>query len=108
MDDEKLNLKLKSFDLGEVGGGSQIIIDYKAISPNEYVVMTVGNGAKIPLLPDSPAEKAQTEGSENTSEAGNIKIRFFKLTMLEGNACDIAEYVTVDAICEAARLFKKA
>ena len=82
--------KYTSFDLGEAGGGEQVIIDYREISPTEYYVMTLGNAAKIDLSADS----------------GNIKLRFFKLTFVEANRYLIDEYVSPELICQVARLFR--
>ena len=39
--------KLQSFDLGEAGGGEQLIIDYRAASTTEYYVMALGNAPRI-------------------------------------------------------------
>lgn len=90
MDDQKTNQieKLQSFDLGERGGGTQIIIDYRVISPTEYYVMTLGNAPKI-----------REEANDN------IKIRFFKLTLLESGQYSVDEFVTVESIANIARLF---
>ena len=41
------DLELKSFDLGEKGGGMQLIIASKAISSTEYYVITLGNKSLI-------------------------------------------------------------
>lgn len=40
------DLNLQSFDLGEIGGGKQLIIDYRIISSGEYYVMTLGDAPK--------------------------------------------------------------
>ena len=64
MDEEKTSAieKFQSFDVGERYGGTQLIIDYKVISPTECYVMTLGNGPKL---------------KEDASD--DIKIRFFKV-----------------------------
>ena len=41
------DLELKCFDLGEKGGGMQLIIASKAISSTEYYVITLGNKSLI-------------------------------------------------------------
>lgn len=41
------DLELKSFDLGEKGGGMQLIIAAKAINSTEYYVITLGNKSLI-------------------------------------------------------------
>ena len=45
-DQTENNLELQSFDLGEAGGGTQIIFAHKAINNTEHYVFTLGNGPK--------------------------------------------------------------
>ncbi len=113
--------KYTSFDLGEAGGGEQVIIDYREISPTEYYVMTLGNGAKIDLNADSGSEDLKEDEKNKTVEelekesadykekkktSGNIKLRFFKLTFVEANRYLIDEYVSPELVCQIARLFR--
>ena len=89
MTDKKANIieKFHSFDLGECGGGEQLIIDYRVISPTEYNVMTLGNGPRL------------------KKDDNDIKIRFFRLTFVEGTRFDVAEYITPESISKIAKLF---
>lgn len=48
------DLELKGFDLGEQGGGMQLIIAAKTISPTEFYVATVGNA--LPKIQNSPKQ----------------------------------------------------
>ena len=48
------DLELKGFDLGEQGGGMQLIIAAKTISPTEFYVATVGNS--LPKIQNSPKQ----------------------------------------------------
>ena len=112
MDNEKTNpIEIfHSFDLGELGGGEQLIIDYRAISPTEYYVMTLGNGPKIDLTPDLDIKKLEEKYLENqeivkNEKNNNIKIRFFKLSLKEDNKYLIEEYVSIKTITEVAKLF---
>ena len=99
-----------NFDLGELGGGKQLIIDYKDISPTEYYVITLGNGPKIDLTPDlniKELEKKYLKKQEiiKDEENNNIKIRFFKLSLKENNKYLVEEYVSLKAIAKIAKLF---
>ncbi len=91
VEDKKADLieKFNSFDLGERGGGEQLIIDYKAISSTEYDVMALGNGPRLK--------------EEDIND--DIKIRFFRLTFAEGTKFNVAEYITPESICRVAKLF---
>lgn len=92
MEDEKSGSieNLQSFDLGEAGGGEQLIIDYRPVSPGEYYVMTLGNAPKI--------------NNENKDD-NDIKMRFFKLTFQKENRYSVVEFVTAEAISKIASLF---
>lgn len=112
MDNEKINpIEIfHSFDLGELGGGKQLIIDYRAISPVEYYVMTLGNGPKTDLTPDFDIKKLEENYLKNqeivkNEENKNIKIRFFKLSLREDNKYLVEEYVSIKTITEVAKLF---
>ena len=48
------DLELKGFDLGEQGGGMQLIIAAKTISPTEFYVATLGNS--LPKIQNSPKQ----------------------------------------------------
>ncbi len=48
------DLELKGFDLGEQGGGMQLIIAAKTISPTEFYVATLGNA--LPKIQNSPKQ----------------------------------------------------
>ena len=110
MDNEKINPieVFHSFDLGELGGGKQLIIDYRAISPTEYYVMTLGNGPKIDLTSDLDIKKLEEKYLKNqeiVKNEENIKIRFFKLSLREDNKYFVEEYVSIKTITEVAKLF---
>ena len=110
MDNEKINpIEIfHSFDLGELGGGKQLIIDYRAISPTEYYVMTLGNDPKTDLTPDLDIKKLEEnylKNQEIVKNEENIKIRFFKLSLREDNKYLVEEYVSVKTITEVAKLF---
>lgn len=112
-DETNDSINLKSFDLGEMGGGKQLIIDYRTISPTEYYVVTLGNGPKIDLTPNANIKeleekylknkKIETNDKEETYD--NIKIRFFKLTLQKDNRYSVEEYVSLEGITEIAKLF---
>lgn len=58
------DLELKGFDLGEQGGGMQLIIAAKTISPTEFYVATVGNS--LPKIQNShkqdlPSDEIMTD-----------------------------------------------
>lgn len=121
-------LDLKGFDLGEIGGGEQMIFASKPINDKEHYVLTLGDG------PKSTDEVAQTEQNvnaqksvggqildnlrnhipglnknaqmNNKQEPNNIKLRCFKLSHVEGKKYMIEEYVTPKAISEVARFMR--
>ena len=113
---------LTSFDLGEAGGGEQVIIDYREISPTEYYVMTLGNGPKIKLdgnsnIQDLKNEYEKTKANEQLQKTfdsfqeknkskGDVKLRFFKLTFSEGNRYFIEEFIDPKMVCYIAGLFR--
>ena len=112
MADEKKNPieVLQSFDLGEIGGGEQLIIDFREISSTEYYVVTIGNGPKEVLTPNSDMEELKEKylknrKNENDEEEKNIKIRLFKLTFKQDNKYLVEEFVTLEKITEIAKLF---
>lgn len=86
-----------SFDLSEENGGPQMIIDYRAVSPTEYYVKTLGDG------PKNTENEVNKEKSE--TEKNNIKIRYFKLTLLDDKKCAFEEYVTPKSICAIIKYF---
>ena len=86
--------RFDSFNLDEMqGGGPQMIIDYVAISPTEYYVQTLGKPPKDIEL------EVESQGSDD------IRIRFFKLTHIEGCTYSIMEAVTPKSITEVAKRF---
>ena len=91
MEDEKSGgiKKFHCLNLEERLGGEQLIMDYRVISSTEYYVMTVGNG---PML---------EKGKKND----DMKIRFFKLTLMEDSKYDVVEYITLESIAKVAKLF---
>lgn len=117
MSDEKNDsmdsLKFQSFDIGEMCGGEQLIIDYRTISPGKYYVMTLGNGSKIDLPPNANIKDLEEkylknrkiEANDKETAYDNIKIRFFKLTLMEDGRYSVDEYVTLESISKVAKLF---
>ena len=126
-DQTENNLDLKSFDLGEAGGGTQLIIADKALSATEHVVFTLGNGPKRDDVVEQDAAKEankvkqflstfrmQLGGQKNQMDQAeddnpkNMKLRCFKLSReegLEGQKYSVKEFVTLQGIADAARLF---
>ena len=127
-DQTENNLDLKSFDLGEAGGGTQLIIADKAVGTNEHVVFTLGNGPKRDDAVEQDAAKEankvkqflstfhmQLGGQKNQmgqqaedDNPQNMKLRCFKLSRvegMEGQKYSVKEYVTLKGIADAARLF---
>jgi len=112
-DEETDSLKFKTLNLSKMCGGEQLIVDYRAISPDKYYVMTIGNGPKIDLTPNANIKeleekylknkKIETNDKEETYD--NIKIRFFKLTLQKDNRYSVEEYVSLEEITEIAKLF---
>lgn len=117
-------LNLLAFDLGEAGGGKQLIIDHKPISDKEYYVSTLSNVPKTAQEQQSPVanensnsaanvgkqlldsirnhipglNKSQQNAALNTKP--NTKIRYFKLSQVEGKKYLIEEFVTPQSISE--------
>lgn len=112
-DEETDSLKFKTLNLGEMCGGEQLIIDYRAISPDKYYVMTIGNGTKIDLTPNANIKELEEkylknrkiEANDKEAAYDNIKIRFFKLTLMEDGRYSVDEYVTLESISKVAKLF---
>ena len=118
-------LRTMSFVLPE---GPQMIIDSKKINANEYYVRTLGNGPKS--MEDTTSETSATEKvnagkqlfnsirncipglKKNTDRQNqpeddfkNIKVRYFKLSILEGinlegTKCAYEEFVTPQDVCK--------
>ena len=107
------SINLKSFNLGELGGGKQLIIDYRKTSESEYLVMTLGNPSPINAsldckkkeLKEKCLENKKFEISAKNTDSNNIRLRFFKLTFKENNQFLVEEYVTPESISEVAKLF---
>ena len=124
------DLELKGFDLGEQGGGMQLIIAAKTISPTEFYVATVGNSLpKIQNSPkqDLPSDEIMTDEEieellkeceskktiddlnlfknnekNDSTEKKDIKIRFFKLSFIE-DELNAEEYITWEGIVNVAK-----
>ena len=123
------DLELMSFDLPKANGGPQMIIDSKKINANEYYVRTLGNGPKS--MEDTTSETSATEKvnagkqlfdsirnfipglNKNTDKQNqpeddfkNIKLRYFKLSILEGTKCAYEEFVTPQDVCKVINAMK--
>lgn len=124
------DLELKGFDLGEQGGGMQLIIAAKTISPTEFYVATLGNSLpKIQNSPkqDLPSDEIMTDEEieellkeceskktiddfnlfknnekNDSTEKKDIKIRFFKLSFIE-DELNAEEYITWEGIVNVAK-----
>ena len=124
------DLELKGFDLGEQGGGMQLIIAAKTISPTEFYVATLGNSLpKIQNSPkqDLPSDEIMTDEEieellkeceskktiddfnlfknnekNDSTEKKDIKIRFFKLSFIE-DELNAEEYITWQGIINVAK-----
>lgn len=124
------DLELKGFDLGEQGGGMQLIIAAKTISPTEFYVATLGNSLpKIQNSPkqDLPSDEIMTDEEikelikkfesnksinelnlfknnekNDSTEKNDIKIRFFKLSFIE-DELNAEEYITWEGIVNVAK-----
>ena len=119
------DLQLKSFDLGENGGGPQMILAHKAVSEKEHYVFTLGNGPKKTEEQAEPVDSKNTAGKQILSsirdrfmhkkdqnqteqeqdDLDNFKLRCFKLSKVEGKKYLVEEYVTPEGVCNVARLF---
>lgn len=121
------NFELKSFDLGEVGGGKQVIFAHKLVENAHYVV-TLGQGPKNQQNAGSTAsnqEATQPKGKsllnnfrsqfgvrKNTNDqtkteddnAKNIKLRCFKLSETENKNYKVEEYTTPEGINYVAKI----
>ena len=124
------DLEFKGFDLGEQGGGMQLIIAAKTISPTEFYVATLGNS--LPKIQNSPKQNLLSDEimtdeeieellkeceSKKTidelnlfknnekneeKEKNDIKIRFFKLSFIEDELM-AEEYITWEGIVNVAK-----
>lgn len=124
-----------SFDLGDVGGGKQVIFAHKAISETEHYVFTLGNAPKdAQSAPEQKTPSAENNGAKglfgkqmfsnlrdrlanhkgNGKQADaaeeiplNPKLRCFKLTLVKGEngKYSVEEYVTPQGVAEVARFF---
>lgn len=107
------SLNLKGFDLGEMGGGEQLIIDSRTVSKTEHYVIALGNAPKIDIPLNSNIKELEKKYLKNKKkekdikikERDNIKLRFFKLTLKEGKKYLIEEYVTPENISAVSKLF---
>lgn len=119
------DLELKGFDLGEQGGGMQLIIAAKTISPTEFYVTALGNPPckkqNLPsdeimtdeeieeLLKECESKKTIDElnlfknnEKNEEKEKNDIKIRFFKLSFIEDELM-AEEYITWEGIVKVAK-----
>lgn len=125
------DLELKGFDLGEQGGGMQLIIAAKTISPTEFYVTALGNPPckkqNLPsdeIMTDEEIEELIKKFESNKSidelnlfknveqtdenkkwddkEKNDIKIRFFKLSFIE-DELNAEEYITWEGIVNVAK-----
>lgn len=119
------DLELKGFDLGEQGGGMQLIIAAKTISPTEFYVTALGNPPckKQNLLSDEIMTDEEIEEllkeceskktidelnlfknneKNDSTEKNDIKIRFFKLSFIEDELM-AEEYITWEGIVNVAK-----
>ena len=127
--EQENNLELMSFDLGEAGGGTQMIFAQKAINQNEHYVLTLGNGpkgtenqtkAQEPTKAANGAGKqllgnflsqfgrnknANNQNAAAENDAKNLKLRCFKLSQTEGKKYKVEEYVTPQGVSDVARFF---
>lgn len=119
------DLELKGFDLGEQGGGMQLIIAAKTISPTEFYVATLGNS--LPQKQNLPSDEIMTDEEieellkeceskktiddfnlfknnekNDSTEKKDIKIRFFKLSFIE-DELNAEEYITWEGIVNVAK-----
>ncbi len=112
-------LELKSFDLGEMGGGKQVIFASKSITDKEHYVFTFGDGPKNEEAPqpvDNTPNKSlgrqlfdsiskltkKTQTNEPTPEENLTKLRCFKLSQVDEKFL-VEEYVDPKLICDVAR-----
>lgn len=125
---ENDNFDLKSFDLGELGGGKQIIFAHKFINEKEHYVVTLGQGPKnqsnaVSAEPTDEQSQAKNKNMlsnfrnkfgvhKNTNEqvtsdnttASNIKLRCFKLLETENKKYTVQEFTTPQGIDYVAKM----
>ena len=116
------DLNLKAFDLGQAGGGMQLIIADKQVNENEHYVFTVGKGMpqleaqnEMPNQEANGLKKAFMSFRDNilkkkpnesqNEEKNNIKLRCFKLTWDKDKQMRAEEYMTWEGIAEVAKMF---
>lgn len=120
------NLNLMSFDLGEAGGGQQMIFAHKSLSETEHYVFALGNPPKDEqTTKEQPAPAKETASKQllnnfrnrfgnlkggNQAEASgatqsNLKLRCFKLKHVEGKKYLVEEYTTPQRVADVARFF---
>lgn len=131
LDQTENSFNLQSFDLGEAGGGKQMIFAHKAINDTEHYVFTLGNGPKDtqdttvpePTKTDNNVKtiskqilsnfcnqfgirkNAKQKSATEQDEQQNLKLRFFKLSQIEGQKYNIEEYITPQGASDIARMF---
>ena len=98
----------QSFNLSEMGGGSQVILFDQPVSPNQHHVLTVGNAPQLKheqlqepnaggeqksvgrklfesIRSRLPQLNKSNSTDENQTEDGNTELRCFRLTFQDEN-----------------------
>lgn len=96
MDTTENKQKYKCIDLGEAGGGKQIVDDVVYINENERYVRTFGYGPKIDMETGEPLQQQEK----------HVKLRFFHLLKDKDNLT-VSECVIPEDIERIASLFNK-
>ncbi len=110
-----------SFDLGEIGGGRQLIIHDLAANDQVHYVFTIGNKSKLDELQQPKANDKKNigrqlfdsilklaNGNKNAQpkteeEFENIRIRCFRLTLQEQGGYQVEEIVDPEKVSDVAR-----
>lgn len=103
--EEDNDLVSKAFDLGERGGGPQTIVAYKRINSTQFYAITLGNGPRT--KEECIEHDKKFEELENrliNSDDDDIKIRVFKLTLMENNKYHCEEYVTPEGVINVSKI----
>ena len=128
MEDNKQQIDLMTFDLGEKNGGRQLILTHKSVSPTEHYVFTIGDGPqeqKVGQVSDATNQENSAPKKffskenflnmrdhllhikpEEKKEENNIKLRCFKLSLAENGKYLVKEYRTPEQVEEVAKLFE--
>lgn len=103
-----VDFDLMAFDLDPLEGGRQMIIAHRSINATEHYVMALGNGRKQAASQASEGAgqgNGKVGGADGKTQNDDVKLRFFKLTWVEGKKYLIEEYVTPEGINEVAKFF---